>query len=127
MDKHDDFPQDKGWTYWANTVINNLTSLDKQVNALAEDVSSIQEKLNTEIQSDRNSISEIKITVGQLQTIAQNLKESIAGLSKLYDSVNQQREDIAKLKVKAGMWGGLSGLISAIGAILVYILTKGIK
>jgi hypothetical protein len=35
------------------------------------------------------------------------------------------RVEIAKLNVKAGIWGGLSGLIAAVGAILMWLASRG--
>lgn len=35
------------------------------------------------------------------------------------------RVEIAKLNVKAGIWGGLSGLLTAIGAMLIWMVSRG--
>jgi chromosome segregation ATPase len=118
--------QEKGWDYWANMVVNSLSNLDQQIGALAEEISQINEKLNSEIQKDRKDITDIKVSLGQLVTITNNLKESIVGLSKLSELLRKQGEDIASLKVKAGVWGAISGVVGAIGTLIIYVLSKGL-
>jgi hypothetical protein len=40
------------------------------------------------------------------------------------DDISGLKVDLAMLKVKAGVWGALGGLLSAIGAALIYVATK---
>ena len=42
------------------------------------------------------------------------------------DKLTQIQVDIATLKVKAGVWGGIGGLIPAIIAIVMFYTTQGV-
>jgi hypothetical protein len=79
---------------------------------------------------------------GGARYVAEQLVESIKGimderyeetkrmrdtnLPEIYGLLRKNGEDIAALKVKAGVWGFIAGLIPALGA-LAYFLVRGGK
>ena len=52
------------------------------------------------------------------------LKDIDRKLDKLADDVVQLRVDVGALKIKSGIWGLMGGLIPAIGATLMYLISK---
>ncbi len=61
-----------------------------------------------------------KLILSELQRISQDLKDLGSRLDTFRDAeLSQIKIDVAMLKVKAGVWGGMSGLLVAIAAILV--------
>lgn len=55
----------------------------------------------------------------QLSCIEETLGRLEAKLDKLEEITVQARLDIAALKVKAGIWGGMAGAVAAIAAFLL--------
>ena len=57
-----------------------------------------------------------------------HVKEELKRLNTCYegmrDTLNQVRIDIATLKVKAGIWGGIGALIPIIGAVLIWAIKE---
>jgi hypothetical protein len=63
-----------------------------------------------------DSLTQIGLTVARIDTTVTRSKEDVADLEK---EVTAQGKDIAALKVKSGIWGGISGAVSGVGASLL--------
>ena len=48
-----------------------------------------------------------------------NIEEKV---DKIYEQVTQLRIDVAKLKIKAGIWGALSGAIPVLLGLSIWII-----
>jgi len=70
-----------------------------------------------------------KYVLGELKEIKQTLREihdaEVSNAKYIEQELSKNRVEIAQLKVKAGAWGVLGGLIPAVGLLLAYVL-KGL-
>ena len=64
-----------------------------------------------------------RLVLSELERLDKAVKESdksdAVAISKLLVDVTRLREDVVALKIKAGIWGILGGVITTIGAILL--------
>jgi len=56
--------------------------------------------------------------------VIEKLDDHDAKFSHIEDKLTQIQVDIATLKVKAGVWGGIGGMIPAIIAIVLFYASK---
>jgi hypothetical protein len=56
--------------------------------------------------------------------VIEKLDDHDAKFSHIEDKLTQIQVDIATLKVKAGIWGGIGGMIPAIIAIVLFYASK---
>jgi len=128
---NDTTPKNTGWHEWAQTILFNVNRLDSEVKTLDKELKKSIEALEKELKTQDNKIDDIKIILEEIKRITDkidNLKEKIKDLERSLSDwikiISLVKEDIAGLKVKAGIWGGLSGLLSALGAAIIYALTR---
>lgn len=64
-----------------------------------------------------------RLILSELERLDESVKESrkseLEAIQKLLMDITKLREDVVTLKVKAGVWGILGGVITTLGAILL--------
>ena len=124
-------PQSTGWYEWVKIVVSNVGQLNDELKSLEKELKKSISNLEIELKTQDNKIDDIKISLEEIKRITDkidNLKEKTKDLEKslsnFISNISTIKEDIVSLKVKDGIWGGLSGLLSALAAAIIYALTK---
>lgn len=129
-----------GWTKWADLVSKTVDKIENDVVNLQKELRDLAQKISTEINLERTEMINIKITLEELKRMndkISNIKEDVVQLQPLLrdveilktlvealKSIPKMQEDITTLKVKSGLWGGLSGIATSVATGLIYFLMK---
>lgn len=119
--------QDSGWKYWAQLVLNNITSLSKDLEDLEIRLNQITCNLQSELNSNKSHINTINLALEEFKRVNDEIKRirvDLQELKELKEKISNLKEDVASLKVKASGWGAISGLLTAVAAGLIYFLIK---
>ena len=117
-----------GWKAWADLIVNSLSNLGKQLEECFQKIEEIENKTTNKLEKQNEDLNNVKINLKKIEIELINLKEAVEKTKNIcdtfYEKENQQNQDISSLKVKAGMWGGLAGVLGAIGSVLLYLIAK---
>lgn len=117
-----------GWKAWADLIVSSLSSLEKQIEDCFKKIEELENKTSIKIESHNNELNDVKINLKKMEVELSGLKEAVEKIKNVcdifYEKENKQNQDITSLKVKAGIWGGFAGVLGAIGAVLIYLITK---
>jgi hypothetical protein len=104
-----------GWrgsmTEWRGQVMATLEALDRRVRDHAE----VDERAHNDLKDELGKTS---------KELSDELKELRNAFNKY---TNKTDTDVAVLKLKAGVWGLVGGLIPAVGVIVVFIALELLK
>lgn len=117
---------DSSFGAWANLLLNHVSALEKDIKDTQNLLRETSSDIYKEIDKNKNDVNVIKIALESINRISDKieyLKECVSKSEKMNETMGDMREDIAGLKVRASLWGGLSGVIGAIGTVLIYLLT----
>jgi len=100
---------DKGqWNDWSNYVLIALTRSDESFDKLDASISTLRNALYAELATDK-----------------EKARDAVSALKAEHDAALAEiKLQIAMLKIKAGVWGALAGLIPALTTIAIALLLQ---
>lgn len=80
----------------------------------------------------RLTVKDIKEQVAEISAQVKAIEIQLAKLSSINyenmsNSINELMRDVSGLKVKAGIWGLIGGILSTLTIAVIYLLLKGTK
>lgn len=106
-----------GWNTWAKYVIMELRRLDGTDKEIVKNIQSLNRELIHEIKSAH---TELKLDIEKkFDKITSATDDRLAEIE---TSIKEQNKEIERLKVKAGIWGAVAGLIPVIIGLVLEIL-----
>ena len=106
-----------GWNKWALFVINELKRLD---NADKEVIKKIEDSYKDIRKDIKESITELKDELIEKQKEAKT--ENHQSADKIEYRLKEIEKDLTHLKIKAGKWGAIAGIIASAIPIIISII-----
>ena len=121
-------PENKDdWPRWATHVLLELQRLNKSLVDLNGDMNNLRTKMAEDLSMVKRYDDRFKDVFEEIEELKERCKKIDALRDVFAAHEAKNAADISALNVKSGVWGGLGGLLAAIGVLLMGLASGILK